>query len=99
MRCSATSRWCWITTSIVEPKLGSYDPSRASVSLSEQKLEPLDRDEKRALMWAILAAALVAVLIALTVVPSWGPLRNPETGGVANSPFLRGIVARGLGLR
>ena len=65
----------------------------ASVSLSEQKLEPLDQNEKRALIWAILAGVLVAVLIALTVVPSWGPLRNPETGGVANSPFLRGIVA------
>lgn len=83
----------WITTKIVEPKLGAYDSAQASVSLSEQKLEPLDQKEKRALIWAVAAAVLVAALIALTVVPSWGPLRNPETGGVANSPFLRGIVA------
>ncbi|MCH1503668.1 MAG: AbgT family transporter, partial [Verrucomicrobiales bacterium] len=88
-----TALGTWITTSIVEPKLGSYDPAQASGSLSEQKLEPLDRVEKRALLWAALAGLAVAALIALTVVPSWGPLRNPETGKVANSPFLRGIVA------
>jgi aminobenzoyl-glutamate transport protein len=83
----------WITVALVEPKLGRYDPSLASIELAEQRLEPLDRDEKRALVWAGVAALVVVALIALTVVPSWGPLRNPETGGIPNSPFLRGIVA------
>src|SRR5690606_30037672 len=82
-----------ITTKIVEPKLGRYDPSLATVTLADEKLEPLTRDEKRALAWAGLAALGVALLIASSVVPSWGALRNPETGGIAGSPFLRGIVA------
>ncbi len=83
----------WITIAIVEPKLGAYDASQASVELADEKLEPLDRGEKRALVWAGAAALGVALLIALMVVPPWGALRNPETGGIAGSPFLRGIVA------
>jgi aminobenzoyl-glutamate transport protein len=84
----------WITVAIVEPKLGRYDPDMASIELTDDhRLEPLSPVEKRALAWAGLAALAVAMLIALMVVPSWGPLRNPETGAVANSPFLRGIVA------
>jgi aminobenzoyl-glutamate transport protein len=89
-----TGLGAWITTALVEPKLGPYDPSLASGKLgSEHRLEPLERDEKRALAWAAVATLVVVALIALTVVPSWGPLRNPETGGIPNSPFLRGIVA------
>ena len=83
----------WITTAIVEPKLGAYDAAQASVKLADEKLEPLGGEEKRALAWAGLAALGVALLIALSVVPPWGALRNPETGDIANSPFLRGIVA------
>lgn len=88
-----TALGTWITTRVVEPKLGAYDPSLASVRLADEKLEPLGAEEKRALRWAGLAALAVSLLIALSVVPSWGPLRNPETGAVAGSPFLRGIVA------
>jgi aminobenzoyl-glutamate transport protein len=88
-----TALGTWITARIVEPKLGPYDPSLATVELGEEKLEPLDGAEKRALAWAGLAALGVALLIAASVVPSWGALRNPETGDIAGSPFLRGIVA------
>jgi aminobenzoyl-glutamate transport protein len=31
-------------------------------------------------------------MLALTIVPEWGILRNPETGDQLNSPFFRGIV-------
>jgi len=84
----------WITIAIVEPKLGRYDPRMASIELTdEHQLDPLTPVEQRALAWAGLAALVVAGLIALSVAPAWGPLRNPDTGLVANSPFLRGIVA------
>jgi aminobenzoyl-glutamate transport protein len=84
----------WITVAIVEPKLGPYDPSSASIELTdEHQLEPLKPEERRALAWAALATVGVTLLIALMVVPSWGPLRNPDTGEIAGSPFLRGIVA------
>jgi aminobenzoyl-glutamate transport protein len=89
-----TALGTWITVAIVEPKLGAYERGMASVELTdEHRLEPLGRDEKRALVLAAIAVLAVVLVIALMVVPSWGPLRNPDTGAVANSPFLRGIVA------
>jgi aminobenzoyl-glutamate transport protein len=84
----------WITIAVVEPKLGPYDASQAQIDLSQEEgLSPLTAAEQRALVWAGITALLVAVLIALSVVPEAGVLRNPETGEVRNSPFLRGIVA------
>ena len=84
----------WVTIRIVEPKLGQYDPSLAEADLDEEsRLEPLSREEKHGLAWAGVAVFVVSVLLALSVVPEWGVLRNPDTGEVRHSPFLRGIVA------
>ncbi|MCC5861526.1 MAG: AbgT family transporter [Gammaproteobacteria bacterium] len=84
----------WITIAVVEPKLGPYDPAQAQVNLDEEGgLEPLTAREKRALAWAGVAVLGMVALIVVSVVPEWGVLRNPETGEVRNSPFLRGIVA------
>ncbi|AFU97390.1 AbgT family transporter [Simiduia agarivorans] len=82
----------FVTEKIVEPKLGKYDRSEASVDLEEQKLEGLLPIEKKGLAWAGVAFAGVAVMLALSVVPEWGPLRHPDTGLVEGSPFLKGIV-------
>jgi aminobenzoyl-glutamate transport protein len=82
----------FVTEKIVEPKLGKYDISEAAIDLDEQKLEKLSLREKRGLMGAGLAFLALAVLLALSIVPEWGILRNPETGGVPDSPFLKGIV-------
>ncbi len=83
-----------VTIFIVEPRLGTYDPSTAQKgALTEAKLEPLDATERRALAWAGVAAGLMTLLIALAVVPEGAVLRNPETRAVLHSPFLRGIVA------
>lgn len=81
-----------VTEKIVEPKLGKYDKSEAAIDLDEQQLEKLSLREKRGLMGAGLAFLALAVLLALSIVPEWGILRNPETGGVPDSPFLKGIV-------
>lgn len=35
---------------------------------------------------------IYVALIAALVIPSNGPLRNPDTGGIVPSPFLRGLV-------
>ncbi|WP_261324234.1 AbgT family transporter [Microbulbifer agarilyticus] len=83
----------WVTLAIVEPKLGKYDNSEASVDLSQDKMTELTSDEKRGLKYAGLAVLGVCGLLALTIVPEWGVLRNQETGAVAGSPFLKGIVA------
>lgn len=83
-----------VSTFIVEPKLGTYDPSIAQEgALSEAKMEPLDATERKALLWAGLATLGLSLVVASTVVPEGGILRNPDTGDILRSPFLRGIVA------
>jgi aminobenzoyl-glutamate transport protein len=84
----------WVTHRIVEPKLGVYDDSHAEEGVTDNRsMEPLAAREKRGLFWAAVAVLAVCALVALAVVPEWGVLRNPETGDVLNSPFLRGMVA------
>ena len=86
----------WVTTAIVEPRLGRYDPSEAAEDLDEtDRLAPLTDLERRGLRWAGVATLTIGALVALMVVPSWGALREPgaEDTITAITPFLRGIVA------
>jgi aminobenzoyl-glutamate transport protein len=83
----------YVTLKIVEPKLGKYDPKIASEDLSDDSsMDPLTEKEQKGLKWAGLATLGVSALIFLSVFPEWGVLRNPESGDVLNSPFLRGMV-------
>ncbi|MEL6178116.1 MAG: AbgT family transporter [Myxococcota bacterium] len=88
-----TALGSWVTSRIVEPRLGTYDPSRAEEGVEAASLQPLTALEKQGLIWAGVSALAVAALLALSIVPSWGMLRNPDTGEVLNSPFLKGMVA------
>lgn len=89
-----TALGTWVTVRIVEPKLGPYDPSRAEKGATDTRsMEPLSREEWKGLGAAAIAALVVAGLILLATVPENGVLRNPETGDLLNSPFLRGMVA------
>lgn len=81
-----------VTEKIVEPRLGKYDPNEASIDLSENNIEHLTEKEKSGLKWAGVSLLVVSALLALTIVPEDGILRHPETGAVAGSPFLKGIV-------
>lgn len=86
----------WVTHRFVEPNLGEYDPAYAedgSSSKSSDQLKPLTKKEKKGLAYAALTVVLFSMLLAITIVPSWGVLRHPETGNVLRSPFLRGVVA------
>ncbi|WP_334065258.1 AbgT family transporter [Alteromonas genovensis] len=82
-----------VTEKVVEPRLGQYDPSEASIDLGSQSMDAPTDLEKKGLRWAGISFALVCAILALTVVPENGILRHPETGEVAGSPFLKGIVA------
>ncbi len=82
----------FVTEKIVEPKLGKYNPAEATVDLGEQKLDPLTAAEKRGLKGAGLVFMGLCLLLALSVVPENGILRDPVTGLVEGSPFLKGIV-------
>lgn len=84
----------WVTVRIVEPKLGVYDASNAEEGAADDRtLEPLTQQERRGLVAAALASAVVVGLILLATVPATGVLRNPETQDLLDSPFLRGVVA------
>ncbi|MCL1138222.1 AbgT family transporter [Shewanella pneumatophori] len=83
----------FVTEKIVEPKLGKYDPTQAANDLGEAKMEQISALEKRGLKAAGIAILVMSVLLALTVVPEGAPLRDPKTGLVSGSPFLKGIVA------
>ncbi|REL24135.1 AbgT family transporter [Rhodohalobacter sp. SW132] len=83
----------FVTLKIVEPKLGTYDESMAMEDLSDEvSMDPLSKKELRALAWTGVSVFVMFTLLALTIVPEWGVLRNPETGDILRSPFLNGIV-------
>ncbi|WP_421789075.1 AbgT family transporter [Hyphobacterium sp.] len=81
------------TIFIVEPKLGKFEVEKADPDiLDDRMLEPLSKDENKGLVWAGLALLGVLAVMAITLVPEWGILRNPETGDRINAPFFRGFV-------
>ena len=82
-----------VTEKIVEPRLGVYDPSEASVDLGQQSMDAPSAVEIKAMKWAGFSFLMLIILLAFTIVPEWGILRHPETGEVGGSPFLKGIVA------
>ena len=82
-----------VTIFIVEPKLGEYDSSRADPTiLDDNMMEALAEKERKGLRWAGIALLGVLAFMALTLLPDWGVLRNPETGDRINSPFFKGFV-------
>lgn len=82
-----------VTEKIVEPRFGKFDPVNAPDGLEEPSMEAVSSQEKKGLKFAGLAFLLVCAVLATTIVPENGILRNPVTGAVTGSPFLKGIVA------
>lgn len=77
----------WITERIVEPRLGVYKGNAERIRLDE-----ISPAEKRGLLWAGASLLVILVLLALSVVPENGVLRDPKTGDVLRSPFFHGII-------
>lgn len=88
-----TALGSFVTLRIVEPKLGAYDESMAMEDVSDEaSMEPLSSKEIHALKWTGVSVLIMFGILALTIVPENGVLRNPETGDWKDSPFLNGIV-------
>jgi len=77
----------WITEKIVEPRLGTYHGTEKPLEI--EQITPL---EKTGLKWAGWGTLLFIALMAYTIIPEGGLLRDPETGGILRSPFFSGIV-------
>jgi len=78
----------WVTERIVEPRLGVY-----TGEAEPEEIKKLNAAEKKGLRYAILTALAVVVLILAGVLPESGYLRDPQTGSLLHSPFMKGIVA------
>jgi aminobenzoyl-glutamate transport protein len=87
----------WVSLSIVEPKLGPYDPSKAASDIGDSNAAaPLTRKERWGLIWAGVALLILLGIVLLLALPAGAPLRNPETGllvGPGGSPLLSSVVA------
>ncbi len=77
----------WVTERIVEPRLGKYEGNTEKFTIQR-----LTSKENRGLKWAAITALIFVILMAYTVIPENGILRNPETGSVLHSPFFDGII-------
>jgi aminobenzoyl-glutamate transport protein len=82
----------YVTEKIVEPNLGEYEPEFSQNIDSENAMAPLTTSEKKGLKFAAIAVFAIAIIAAITIVPSWGILRDPVTGDALKSPFMKGIV-------
>ncbi|MDP3437167.1 MAG: AbgT family transporter [Bacteroidales bacterium] len=77
----------WITEKIIEPRLGVYGGTEKPLAI--EQLTPV---EKKGLRWAGYGTLIFIALMAWTIIPEDGLLRDPQTGGILKSPFFSGIV-------
>ncbi|WP_226582808.1 AbgT family transporter [Halobacillus litoralis] len=73
-----------VTDKIVEPRLGTY---KGGVKEEVDYISPL---EKKGMIGALTAFIVTIGLLSLLVVPTWGPLRNPDD--FLASPFFHSLV-------
>ena len=78
----------WVTEKIVVPRLGKYKGKAEA-----EEIKDLSSDEKKGLVYALIAGVIFAVILAFGTIPGNGFLRDPETGDLLKSPFMSGIVA------
>jgi aminobenzoyl-glutamate transport protein len=104
---SATSNWYFMIVSTIVLGLGGAFIARKFTiprcrsfagmeTLTDDIVDPatatLSAAERKGLRRAGITAALYVILIAILVVPSNGVLRDPATGSIVPSPFLRGLI-------
>jgi aminobenzoyl-glutamate transport protein len=86
----------WVTEKLVAPRVAPQ-AAAAAEKLQEDGdqavLEPLSSAEKRGLLYATIAFVVLTGIVLWGLLPEDGFLREPGTGSVLHSPFLKGIVA------
>ncbi len=77
----------WITEKIIIPRLGEYKGD-----VKAEEIKPLSKDEKRGLIYTLIAVSILTAIILFGLIPDNGFLRDAKTGSILKSPFLSGIV-------
>lgn len=84
----------WVTSRIVEPRLGAYQPNGAAAPAGgDATMSALSANERRGLRFTAVFAVLFAAILLWGTVPAQGFLRDPKTFDLLHSPFMSGIVA------
>jgi aminobenzoyl-glutamate transport protein len=85
----------WVTERMVAPRLAALEPAAGEPATADNAeiAKPLTAAERRGLRFAAVAFVAMAALLAWGLLPADGFLRDPATGSVLHSPFLKGIVA------
>lgn len=78
----------WVTEKIVAPRLGEYT-GEAKVD----DIKNLTASEKKGLKYTLVTFVVLAGILMWTVIPENGILRNPESGSLLDSPFMKSIVS------
>ncbi len=77
----------FVVEKIIEPRLGKYEGD-----VEPLVIEDLTPVERKGLRWAGIGTLMFLGLMAMTIIPENGLLRDPETGDVLRSPFFSGII-------
>src|SRR4051794_36480065 len=99
----------FVSSRLIEPRLGAYQPQLVAVAAGAAGSgtadaaagdagpdveEPVDEvAEARGLKYAGYGVLAVLAVVLLLSIPSWGPLRNPETGSLVNdAPLMTSLI-------
>lgn len=77
----------WVTNKFVEPRLGKY-----TGDVEQEPINPLSKQEKKALRYTMLLMLGWIILILGTTLPENGFFRGPENS-ILRSPLLKGFIA------
>jgi aminobenzoyl-glutamate transport protein len=87
----------WVTERLVAPRLGTADVAPGGTepadAAANDAVKPLTAAERRGLRFAFAGFVLLTAPLLWGLLPADGFLREPGTGSVLHSPFLKGIVA------
>ncbi len=75
-----------VTEKVVEPRLGEYKGEY------RESLNGLEASEKKGLLWAVISFVITSILMALLIVPEWGPMRGEDPQPIIQSPFMQSLV-------
>jgi aminobenzoyl-glutamate transport protein len=86
-----------ITTRIIEPRLGTYDPALAPHGEEDAEADVLaaitPEQDAKGLRWAGIGLLLATALVGILTIPPGSPLREPVTGQIiGTSPFMDSLI-------